>query len=216
MSRRTGGGSVTAVVAVTVGLFTGGCGVPGSGPVRTVPREEVPYGLLSPRADPFPEDRADAVGVSPGAYFLRRGCLLAVGVSRQYTGVRTQVSEALRDLSAGPTSAEQDRGLGTAIPPGLRLSVLRVSGGQVDIELSGESAHPDVAQNALAAGQIVLTVTSVPGIDSARLVHSGQPVGPVLPDGSLATGPVTAADYAYLANCASASPSPSPSSSPQR
>ena len=56
----------------------------------------------------------------------------------------------------------------------------------------------DAERLPLAVGQIVLSVTSAPGVDAVRLVTSGQPVDLPLPSGALATRDVTPEDYAAL------------------
>ena len=44
--------------------------------------------------------------------------------------------------------------------------------------------------------QIVLTATSVPGVDAVRLTLSGAPVEAPLPSGELTSEPLNADDYA--------------------
>ena len=49
-----------------------------------------------------------------------------------------------------------------------------------------------------AIGQVVLTLSSAPGIESVVLVSDGQPVQVPLPGGALTDQPVTGDDYAEL------------------
>jgi hypothetical protein len=50
----------------------------------------------------------------------------------------------------------------------------------------------------LAVAQVVLTVTSVPGVDSVLVTRDGAPVELPLPGGALTSGPVTGRDYISL------------------
>ena len=50
--------------------------------------------------------------------------------------------------------------------------------------------------NRLEVAQIVLTATSVPGVDAVLLELAGEPIEAPLPDGELADRPLTAQDYA--------------------
>ena len=56
---------------------------------------------------------------------------------------------------------------------------------------------PNVDQP-LAFGQIVLTLTSLPGIGQVRFTVGSQPQGALAADGSLIDGPVSADNYASL------------------
>jgi hypothetical protein len=183
--------------ALALVLVTVGCGVPDEGPARTVDPADVPFRLLEGRATTSASARTEQVAAAPGVYFTSADRLVRLGIPDQ-GGLLPRLSGALGALSAGPTPLEQQRGVGTAIPAGLQLVAVRVVHGRAEIDLRGDVAHPDVDQNALAAGQIVLTATSVPGIDRVVLTRHGQPVVPVLPHGDLAAGPVAASDYASL------------------
>ena len=55
--------------------------------------------------------------------------------------------------------------------------------------------------------QVVLTATSLPGVDAVRLTFAGNPVEAPLPSGELTSGALTAADYATFLTGSPASPS---------
>ena len=59
----------------------------------------------------------------------------------------------------------------------------------------------------LAVAQLVLTATSVSGVDGVLLTLDGQPVEAPLPSGELTTGVLTGADYAALLSVEAAPPS---------
>jgi spore germination protein GerM len=187
----------TASWAAVVLLVTG-CGVPDSGPVTTVPSPEVPFGLLRTDATSSSAVRDRGVSDGPGVYFIREERLVRVGIDRGPSSGGTALDRVLEVLSAGPNAGERRDGLGSAIPAGLRLRGRILAGGVAQIELAGETAHPEADQNVLAVGQIVLTATSVPQITAVVLLGDGRPIDPVLPNGELASHPVTATDYAGL------------------
>ena len=73
------------------------------------------------------------------------------------------VERLLADLSAGPSDDARAGGLSTAISPDSRLTLSGIDAGTAEIEVETASA---ISADRLpgAVGQIVLTVTSVPGV----------------------------------------------------
>jgi spore germination protein GerM len=76
--------------------------------------------------------------------------------------------------------------------------VAQLSDGTATIDIDGPDEAPSGGASRLAVAQIVLTATSVPGVDAVRLTLSGEPVEAPLPSGQLTSAPLTAADYAAL------------------
>ena len=115
----------------------------------------------------------------------------------------------LNDLLAGPTDNERATGITSALQGGNVVAGIHLSGGQAVVELA--SAMDNTARNdeVLAYAQLVCTLTGRPDVDGVTFTRNGQPIGVPRGDGSLAQGPLTAADYASLL----ASPSPSPRAS---
>lgn len=187
-----------AALTILLTVTLASCGVPAVGPVRTVGPQEVPYDLLNHRPSTSSMKRDGQSTGGPAVYFTRKGLLVRIGLQPADTGADSELARVLEALSSGPTPGEQEAGIGTAIPAGLRITSAHVADGEVDIDLRGEIANPNVEQNALVAAQIVLTATSVNGVVSVSLRRDGQDVRPVLPGGELATGEVTAADYIDL------------------
>ena len=64
----------------------------------------------------------------------------------------------------------------------------------VVVELA-EVTGPD---QVLAIAQVVMTLTSLPGVDSVQFVRDDETVEVPLPDGTLVRRPLTAADYSSL------------------
>jgi hypothetical protein len=197
-----------SLVAVLVLFATAvSCGVPTSGSVQTVEPANVPFGLGEPRPSParLPEPTL-GTRLGPGWYFIRRGHLVYGGASTTSGSAIAQLVQILGALSDGPTADQQTRGTGTAIPAGMIIRLVSLADRTARIEITGESARPDVVQNALVVGQIVLSATSVPGVDGVLLARGGQAVPAALPDGTLAEGIVRARAFESLV--ASGTPTP--------
>jgi spore germination protein GerM len=117
-------------------------------------------------------------------------------------------SQVLAALGKSPDETDLPEGLRSAIPPGSITNVV-VSGGIATVDLAPAFVQPTPAagqppiapiDQALAFGQVVLTLTSRPGIGQVKFTVAGQPVAPLLGDGSqpLAGTPVSADSYAGL------------------
>ncbi len=175
------------------------CGLPDGGSVTRVDDDEVPYGLLESATAP-PGTRDDEVpGLVPVVFWLGANDRLAperVVVSCA-EGPEAVVAHLLDDLAAGPTEEARAAGRSTALPPESRLALAAVNGDTAEVEVD---PHTSISPDRLpgAVGQIVLTVTSAPGIRAVALVHDGAPVQVPLPGGALTGDPVTADDYAAL------------------
>ena len=80
------------------------------------------------------------------------------------------------------------------------------------VQLDPGDQGPTANKLPLAAGQVVLTATSVRGIERVQLVRAdGQPIEVPLPDGALTSLPLEARDYLSLVV---GSPGPSGSTNP--
>ena len=77
----------------------------------------------------------------------------------------------------------------------------------VDIR-SGDLA-PSPSRLPLAVGQLVLTLSSIEGIDDVALTAAGSPIQAPLPGGALTDRPLRADDYAALLLRVGASEAPS-------
>jgi hypothetical protein len=73
-----------------------------------------------------------------------------------------------------------------------------VSQGTATVDIGGVVDAPSGWATRRTVGQLVLTATSVPGIDAVRLTLTGDPVEAPLPDGELTSDPLTADDYAVF------------------
>ena len=187
----------SSAVLLAVLLALGGCGVPTGGPPSTLPASEVPFGLLSssPQEPATPSVRPGAG--EPGVYLLETATGRVVPRVRQLPGgpAEQRLQVLLDDLAAGPGDADAGQGLSTALAPDVELTVSALEGGAVTVDVAGAADVPIGGQTRLAVAQIVLTATSLPGVDSVRLLVDGAPVAAPLPSGPLTDEPLTAADY---------------------
>lgn len=189
------------VPAVASVLLLISCGLPDQGRVQTVQDSDVPYDLLDPegpRRAPVTEAPPVPLG-APVVFWLDRDDRLvpsAVEASCADAG-EDVVRQTLLTLTLSPSPEERTAGLSSALPPSSRLQLLGAEDGVAQIELDPVVVG-DAERLPLAVGQLVLSVTSAPGVDSVRLLTSGQQVDVPLPGGKLASRPVTADDYAAL------------------
>lgn len=189
------------ILALSLLLAATACGLPDEERSRAVDAEAVPYNLLAP-AEEQPEDSdvgpAHPLG-EPVVFWLRRdGRLTTAPVGATCDDPVAQVVEdVLTALSASPTSEDGAAGLTSAVPPSARLELVALEDGVAVVDLD-PMALGDAERLPLAVGQLVLSVSSAPGVDGLRLVTSGEAVEVPLPDGALADRPVTADDYVEL------------------
>lgn len=187
-------GTLGAVLTVTVS-----CGVPtGAGP-STIAPSDVPYGLAAPAPEAsaapssVPRDEAGwAYLVGPDEALVPRARDSGTGSTEERLG------ELLSALAAGPTEEERARQLSTALPPGTALSVAGIDGATATVDLSGAAPLPSGIASRRAVAQIVLTATSLPGVEAVLLTIEGEPAEAPLPSGALTDAPLLPADYAVF------------------
>ncbi|WP_374458055.1 GerMN domain-containing protein [Nocardioides sp.] len=185
---------------VTV-LGLAACGLPDEGRTQVVDDASVPYELLDAGESPTRPD-VDAPTVprhAPMVFWTRADRVLvpaAVDLSCAQTTIDV-VRGLLEALASSPRDSDRDARLGSAIPPAAQLTLVGVDDRTAEVELD-PLAIGDAERLPLAVGQVVLSVTSAPGVDAVRFVTSGETVDLPLPGGALATGSATAEDYATL------------------
>jgi Sporulation and spore germination len=194
--------ALTGVVTVLAASLTvlGACGLPSSSTPVEVPPGEVPYGLLeSAPASPSPT-------VSPGV-LISAGTMYLADAQQQLVAVPVQVPSApaapmlqslLDRLAAGPSERERARGLVTDLVPGSTIMLRNISGGTADIEIETTNQDPSPSKLPIAVGQIVLTATSIVGVDRVVFVRDGTVLPVPGPDGSRTLDPLTSASYMSL------------------
>ncbi|MFP5347688.1 MAG: GerMN domain-containing protein [Actinomycetes bacterium] len=201
-------GLLLVVLALT------GCGVP-TGTVATIPSTEVPYGLLAPAPSDQATSPAEGQQMTSPRLFLvdQEDRLVPVPTMVDAGSTASVVSQVLDQLDDGPTERDRNEGLSSALGPGASLSLLQVRRTTALVELSVPTREPVPGRLPLAVGQVVLSLTSVEGIDAVQFRQDGHAVEVALPGGARTSAAVTAADYAALvapgsATTAKVEPSP--------
>lgn len=197
--------AAAAVWVVAACLLVGGCGVPSDSEAQPVPA--VPYGLLSP-SGPTPSTSTSAPVRGPRVWLLRDDRLVPAEAPSPASDPTSTATALLRRLAAGPTEQERADGLSTAFGPGVELTLTEVTGGHAVVDIRSGDLAPSPSRLPLAVGQLVLTLSSIDGIDDVALTAAGSPIQAPLPGGALTDRPLRADDYAALLLRAGASEEP--------
>ena len=205
-----------AVLAAAVMVLAAGCGMPDGGPVQRVPDQDVPYGLLvsptttsTPGAATVPETSGtsgttgatSATSATSAIYLVDSGQhLVALPVQLGRATLVPLVQSLLNRLALGPSERERARGLLTDLGPGASFSLRAVRNGTAVIQLRTASQDPSPVKLPVAIGQVVMTATSVEGVDQVLFVlDDGSPVSvPSPPAGDLSSAPLVRQDYQLL------------------
>jgi hypothetical protein len=203
-ARRAGTSALALAVAVAVAVA--GCGVPEDARFREVPSDDVPFGLSErPTTTPAglgpppatPEALPGELVVEPVLlYFAVEGRL--VGTAREVLAPPTE-AQVVAALLAGPLPSEGDGPTLRSIIGPDDVGAVTTSAGVATVELRARFGELPVQEQRLAIGQLVLTLTSRPGVGQVAFTQAGEPVVR-LPraDGSLVLGPLSRDDYVAL------------------
>ena len=140
---------------------------------------------------------SNEVGIGFGRVYLQRsestGGSVLTGVQRNISSDPLNIVQV---LLSGPTKAEQDAGLRSAIPASTEvLSARYVATDLVKVDLTDEIFKATGDDLVSSIAQIVLTLGDITGIERVIIVVNGQvnewPKG----DGSLTSQPLTAYDF---------------------
>jgi spore germination protein GerM len=198
-------------------LVLAACGLPNDGTYGAIQSDDLPVGLADttttstttttlPPATTTTAPEATTTTIPTQAvpvYYVVNGRLQPV-VRQLPLPVATQT--VADNLDAGPLPQEQAAGVRSALPPN-SLGTVTVTGGVATVDLAPSVVTPTASteqlpvpnvDQPLAFGQIVLTLTSLPGIGQVRFTVGSQPQGALAADGSLIDGPVSADNYASL------------------
>jgi hypothetical protein len=176
---------LAAAAAVTA------CGVSPEDTARPV---EPPAGVQQSWAEQSPP--ASDSGTVPVRLYLVRDDELVP--TTRYVPTEPGVDELVDDLLAGPTDSEQRTGLTSALLGGDIIVDVRPADRIAVVELAAGLYETNRTDQVLAFAQIVCTLTANSRITGVSFTRGGQVVGVPRADGSLAEGPLAAADYAAL------------------
>ena len=213
-----------ASLAILVAACGGSTGPLGSVPVgSSSPEPSVAQGspdlTPAPTADPSGQSSDGPAGSSdPGASATPSGGPLATTLVRTYLWLggapgseglvavlRTLPSSkaiataAVTALLAGPTGAETERSITSAVPVGSQVLGLTIDGGVATINLSSEFASGgDSASVQARLGQVVYTLTQFPTVKSVLFQIEGTTPTSFGGEGVSLDTAVTRADYVSL------------------
>lgn len=184
-------GPVAAGFVLVVSVAVAGCGIsPQPDPHPINPPRGPFQAITSPSPDPV-----ESGSVPQQLFMVRDGSLVAV---TRHADHQPTAESLIQDLLAGPTEAERDNGITSALEGVAGVSAADVRGGLVTIELAAPLLETGRNDAVLAYAQLVCTLTARPDILGVTFTRDHEPVGVPRADGSLSPGPLTTADYADL------------------
>lgn len=185
---------VAALAVVT--LLASGCGLGGEDDDHPIAAADVPYDLLAPSTTTTTEPPTTTTTLAWRAnlWFVIGGRLQPV--QRQ---LRTQphVEQLLDLLLRGPSGADS-RLLRTALAVDDARVPAQPSGGVLVVELADDFGARSSSEQIFALGQLVFTLTEVPGIGRVLFRIDGADLAVPRPDGQLVQGSVSRDDYRSL------------------
>jgi germination protein M len=122
-----------------------------------------------------------------------------VAVRRTHQPTPRVATAAIDALLAGPTSAEHDNGLVSAVPSGTRLLGITIRNGVATVDLTSEyqSGGGSLSMQT-RLGQVVYTLTQFPTVQKVRFSLDGTPVNVFSSEGIVLDHPVGRSDYVNL------------------
>lgn len=191
---------ISASLACIVALSS--CAIPSDGEFQPIPNSDVPYELSSARTTLPPNVATTIPGSDTStepidAYFISNSRVLKIV---RLVAAPAGPDQALATLSALDTQDPALAGLRTAIPKSFSATVT-VERGVASVDSTrGLLDTLSPLDQRLAVAQIVLTLTSRPGIGQVLFSVDGVPTGVPRGRGDLAgpLTPVTFDDYASL------------------
>lgn len=188
--------AAAAVALVTVLAGCGGLGAEASD--HPVAAGEVPYDLLAdaPTATTTtdPPVTTTTLPWRTNLYYVAGSRL--VQAPRQLRE-QPDVDDVLRLLLRGPSDADLPL-VRSALDPGDATIAEPPSGGELTIDLAADFGLRSSSEQILALGQLVWTVTEVPGVGRVVFRIDGTNLAVPLPNGQLAQGSVSRDDYLVL------------------
>jgi spore germination protein GerM len=195
-------------------VLLGACDLPNDHKYNAIQPEDIPFGIsdttttttttIPPATTTTAPQVTTTIATTPvHLYFVLNNKLLPV--TRPLPNPAGP-GAALAALERGPLENDQPPGLRSAVPPGA-IGMVTVGGGVATVDVSPSFVQPTTGtaqtpvanvDQPLAFGEIVLTLTSLPGIGQVRFTVGGQPQDALVADGSLVAGPVSADNYAAL------------------
>ncbi|SNT65490.1 Sporulation and spore germination [Asanoa hainanensis] len=179
-----------AATLAVAALLLGGCGITTEKVPREIEAPRGPFPVFTPATAAPPGDNH----VAERLCFVRDGRLVAV--TRRLSTAPT-LAEQFAHLLAGPTNAERDQTLTTALTGTPTVSPAP-SGTAVAVEVPAAGIGAGRSDEAVAYGQVVCTLAGRSDVSGVVFTREGQIRGVPRGDGSLSEGPLSAVDYADI------------------
>ena len=184
--RRCASAALIALAAATIA-----CGVP-EGAVETIPRAQLPESLRMPQTTTSTSE-LHSTAATLAVYWVSGRGLVPEPVS---FGSAPESSRLIDILERGPATSSQE--LRSAVSGPDVLSGSSVDEATVEVEVGEDFEDLIASEQTLAVAQLVLTVTTVPGVEEVAIRRRGQVVDVLLPDGTLVRRPLRRNDYASM------------------
>lgn len=185
-----------------VSVVCASCAIPSDGAFEAIPAADVPYELASPRTTVVPSSATTLPGSDTSteaidAYFIANSRVLKIV---RLVAAPAGPDQAIATLSTLDSQDPTLAGLRTAIPRTFSATVTVERGVAIVDSTRGLLDTLSPLDQRLAVAQIVLTLTSRPGIGQVLFAVDGVPTGVPRGRGDLAgqLTPVTFDDYASL------------------
>ncbi len=186
-------------------ILLSGCTVATQGEFERIPQSDIPFGLANPvtpststtTTSSTTQETSDVVDQPVDLFFVASSSV--VRVQRNVASPAT-VAQVLALLAEGPANEPAYAGLRSALPMNLQAEVTVTRGvAEVDATRAFLAALQPIDQR-LAIAQMVLTLTSRPGVGQVIFTVDGIPIAVPRGRGDLveAGTPVTFDDYANL------------------
>jgi spore germination protein GerM len=187
---------VTVAVAVAVVTATS-CGVPLDDEARPVSSDDVPAALRQDltTTESTSTSRSETVTV----WLVQEDRLVS---ARHDIAAPATPIDIVTEVAGGITAAERERSLRSALPDASVVVDVSVTGGVATVALAPTFGDIPPADQVLAVGQIVLTLTDLRGVGGVRFVVDDVAIAVPLPDGSTADRVVSRDDFIDLATTA--------------
>jgi len=131
--------------------------------------------------------------------YLIQDASYAVAATRVVPATPEVAGNALRALIAGPTEAERDEGLSSAVPEDTLLLGVVIADGMATVDLGREFEAGGGSFAMLGRlAQVVYTLTQFPTVNAVQFRLDGEPITVFSGEGILLEKPVTRGDYASV------------------
>lgn len=181
-------------MVVLAALLLVGCGVATDETVQRADPDTVPFGLLEedPGTALSPPQATDVAEVH--LYDADEGVVRPV---RRAVASGT-LADVISQLEEGPTAAEGQAGLSSALDGTTAVGAVRQDGRVAVIDLGAQFTELAGADQLVAIAQLVFTATGQPGVDRVSFTLEGEDVQVPTGDGSVTGDTLTRADFRGL------------------